>query len=72
MGDVVVLNNATTLDLPPDRVLSGALGQLDQVLLLGRDQEGADYFASSTTNKTELLWLVESFKQSLLSGDFDD
>lgn len=67
--NVVIFPGETKLDLPPDRVLSAALGQMDKVLVLGYDTEGRDYFAASMCNKAELLWLVEKFKGVLMESD---
>jgi len=72
MGKVVVLNVDTTLDVPPDRILEAATGKLDMVLLLGYNNDDEPYFASSTSDRLELLWLLESAKKELLDfeGDF--
>ncbi len=59
----------TTLDVPADNVLSGALGELSQVIVIGVDKDGEEYFASSTAFKPELLWRVERFKNWMMSED---
>jgi hypothetical protein len=69
MGEVVELGCWTTLEVPPDKVLKGAVGCMNQVLVLGYDKEGEEYFASSWGDRAELLWLVERFKQQLMSGE---
>ena len=68
MREVVELNCETTLELPPDRVLGAAVDKLNQVLVLGYDKEGDEYFATSMTNKAEILWLVGRFRSELLTG----
>ena len=68
MGEVVELGCWTTLEVPPDKVLKAAVDHLSNVLVIGYDTEGNEYFASSMTNRSEILWLVERFKQQLLDG----
>lgn len=72
MGEVVELGCLTRLDVPPDKVLTAAVGGMNQVLVLGYDKEGEEYFASSWTDRAEVLWLVERFKQQLLDGTLGD
>jgi hypothetical protein len=65
--NVVMLDGATTLDLPPARVLAGALeANLDAVLVLGLDRNGGEYFAGSTSDSGLALCLVERFKYLLM------
>ena len=68
MGEVVELGCWTKLDIPAEKVLTAAVGQVEQVLVLGYDKDGDEYFASSWSDKTEVLWLVERFRQQLLDG----
>lgn len=65
-GNVIPLGNITKLDLPVDRVLEAAKGRMDGVVLLGYDDEGDLYFASSYADGGEVLWLLEKCKQRLL------
>lgn len=66
MGEVVNLNNITKLDLDPDRVLNGALGKLESVVIAGFDKDGDEYFASSVADGGTALWLLERMKMKLL------
>lgn len=60
MGDVVHLNIPTNGDIPCDRVLSGAeAANLESVLVLGWDQSGDFYIASSSGDVGKLLMLLE-------------
>lgn len=43
MAEVHYLGGVTKLDLPPDRILEGAKGQLTGCVVLGYDQEGKFY-----------------------------
>lgn len=67
MGEVIDLPVVTRLDMNPDKVLEGAKGELEQVIVIGYDKEGEEYFASSIAGGPECLWLMERFKASLLA-----
>jgi len=57
----------------PDVVLERAVGSYDDVILLGWDKEGLfDPRASLGLDHKEILWLLELFKQNLLSGMYND
>jgi len=63
---VIPLNNITRLDLPVDQVLEQAKGQLKSVVLLGYDNDGKEYFASSIADGAEVNWLLDRCKLQLL------
>lgn len=66
MGKVVQLNGITRLDLPPDRILNDAIGQLESVAIIGYDTQGNEYFATNLADGGTVLWLLERSKKSLL------
>ena len=67
MGDVVNLEMVTRLDLPAERVLEKALERgLQSVVIIGYDNEGGEFFASSIADGGTALWLMERFKLKLL------
>lgn len=69
MAVIINFTGVTKLDLPADRVLEGAKGRLDGVLVLGFDSEdGAFYAASSYADGGTVLWLMEQCKKRLLEG----
>lgn len=68
MGEVVTFTGITKLDLPPDRILEAAVGVLDNVVVLGYDKEGNEYFASSYADGGSVLWLMERLKKQLLAA----
>lgn len=69
MGELVFLNNITKLDIPAERVLSEASSSsLDKAVVMGYDQDGELYFASSMADGGDVLWLMEECKQRLLKG----
>lgn len=67
MGEVIDLPVVTRLDLSADKVLESAIGEMDQVIVIGYDKEGDEYFASSIAGGPECLWLMERFKAALLA-----
>jgi len=68
--NVIPLGNITRLDLPTDRVLDAVKGDCsDGVVVVGFDNEGQLYFASSISDGGNVLWLLEQAKLALLKGD---
>ena len=67
ISNVINLDLVTRLDLPANRVLEAAIDKLDRVVIMGYDNDGDFYFASSITDGGEVLWLTEVMKQHLLS-----
>ena len=65
MGEVVTLPVETTLDTPPDRVLSAALGRLGCVVVIGTEEDGRHWLSSSTSDLERVLWLLERAKRQV-------
>jgi hypothetical protein len=69
LGDVVLLNVVTRLDIPVQRVLDGAVSaDLEEVVVIGYDKEGQFYFSSNKANGGSVLWLLEQAKKELLNA----
>lgn len=66
MSNVVDLPVVTTLDLNPDRVLNAAIGQLEEVVIVGFDKDGNEYFASSKADSGNVIYHLERAKYKLL------
>lgn len=68
MGDVVELDKLITmLDIPTERVLEAAKESCsDGVVVLGYDENGEFYCASSMSDCGEIIWLFERAKKRLL------
>lgn len=67
MGEVVPLDCVTKLDLNPDTVIAAALrAGLTDVVIVGYDADGDEYFASSMADGGAALWLLERCKKALL------
>lgn len=66
MTKVTRLPCITTLHIPADTILESAMGKLDGAVVMGWDEDGTLYFASSYANGGEVLWLMEKAKKDLL------
>lgn len=67
MGEVVVLDVITRLDIPVDRVLEGAIeAEMNNIVVIGYDKSGDEYFASSYASGADVLWALERAKKRLL------
>jgi hypothetical protein len=66
MTDVVAINKET--DLPANQILQSAIldPSLDIVIVIGRDQNGSLYFASSTTHAGEMTLLLKRAERHIL------
>lgn len=71
MGGVVLFDGLTSLDIPADRVLDGAVGVLDCACLAGITKSGKWYFASSTGDGRKLLEILKAAQDFLTNADFD-
>ena len=56
----------------PDAVLEQAIGQYQDVLIIGWDKDGLmDARSSLGLSRDNVLWLIEEFKLKLLNGDYE-
>ena len=60
----------TKLPTPPDQVLDGAKGKLDEVLILGWQEDGELWASSSQSNLDRALFLIEQFRFRMMRGDY--
>lgn len=65
---IIPFTGITKLDLPADRVLSQAIGNLEGVIVIGFDQAGDFYAASSYADGGTALWLLEQCKRRILEA----
>lgn len=65
---VIPLGNVTRLDIPSERVLA-ALPKLKGVVLMGYDEDGEEWFASSYSDGGMVLWLMERCKIKLIGAE---
>jgi hypothetical protein len=70
--NVISLGGVTRLDIPTDRVLEAAKSHCSEgVIVIGWDDDGSLYFASSMADGGEVLWLLEMCKKRLLEAGED-
>lgn len=65
-SNIIGFTGTTVIDIPPDKILDGAKGRLNEVLVLGWDKEDNLYAASSTSDIPEVIFLIERAKDFLL------
>ena len=68
MSNVEDLDVVTRLDIPSDKILKKAIGNVNDVIIIGWNEEGELYFASSKANGGDVLWLLELAKKRLLEA----
>ena len=72
-GTVVDLGCTTTADIPPEKILNGALrAGLKEVVVIGTLPDGSVYFAMSTAEAPDINWLLDCAKRLLLDGIMRD
>ena len=67
LTNVVQGNFVTRLDTDPDRVLQGAVGKLQSVVVIGYGVDGEEYYASSIADGPNALWLLRRMEHNLLT-----
>lgn len=66
-AEIIIFNGRTTLDIPAERVISGAgRAELASAVVIGRTDAGELYFAASLGNEAEVLLLLELARIELL------
>lgn len=70
MAKVVALNGTSRVE--PDVVLNAAVGELDEVIVIGDCLDGTKWLSASTADKQRLIWMLEQVKFNLMSGAYDD
>jgi hypothetical protein len=68
-SNVVYPHFITKLDLPADRILEKAQGQLDGCVVIGYTRDGDEYFASSYADGATINWLLDRCKRLLLNPE---
>ena len=68
MAKVIPIGTVTKLDIPVDKVLESAKGQLTGCLLMGFNNEGEFYASSSYADGGTILWLIEACKKKLMES----
>ena len=63
---MVVLPVVTTIPLDPNRVLTQAVDKLTKVVVIGYTLDGEEYFASSTSDGGDVLWMMARAQHKLM------
>ena len=66
MGDLLVMDIPTLGDIPVERICDAAK-DCTEVLIIGREENGARFYASSYSDGAKMLWEIELLKQKLLN-----
>jgi hypothetical protein len=64
--NVVIFPGITKLNMPADQILDEALGQLNEVVILGYDVDGEEYFAATNADGKDVIWLMDRCKHRLM------
>jgi len=66
MDNVIDLGIITKANVPPDYVLKKAVGKLTEVVVIGYDKDGEEFFASSVADGGDVLWLLKRCEIALM------
>jgi len=67
--NVVQFPGITILPIEPDKVLDGAkAANLEYVLVIGKNENGEEYFASSDADVSIAFYWIELFKHRTFTG----
>lgn len=73
MGEVIEGGFDTVADIPVDKVLAGAMnGNIEDVLVLGIDDQGNFYIAASSGSCALNLLMVETARAEILAQAWKD
>jgi hypothetical protein len=68
----VTVSGKTIPDILVDRLLENAIGELNEVVIIGTDKYGKEYFASSVADGPNVNWMLDRAKKALIEiVDFD-
>lgn len=70
-AEIFKFNGMTTVDLEPDDVLEAAKGKLQEVLIIGIDENAKIYIASTTGNVSENLLKAKIAEQIFVQQGMD-
>ncbi|MGB3209176.1 MAG: hypothetical protein WBB19_00580 [Desulforhopalus sp.] len=64
--EFVTLSDVRYLDIPADRILEAARGELNDVVIIGTHKDGTEYFASSVADGPNVNWMLDRAKKALV------
>ena len=65
-GKLLIFPVSTSLDIHADTVLKEAIGELNEVVIVGTRKDGQEYFASSIADGPNVNWMLDRAKKALL------
>lgn len=72
MSEVIKFPGKTYADIPPDDVLTSAMGKLSSVILVGYTTDGQEFIASSMSDAPQMVWLLERAKLYVIEDEQND
>lgn len=68
-AEIVSFPGGTMADVPVENVLNGAVNaDLKEAIVIGRDQDGEPFYASSLGDAGHILLEIEKFKKVLMEA----
>lgn len=72
-NNIVPFTGLTTVDLPPDQILEGALEKLKEVVVLGVEIDtGSLYVAGNSGSLADVNWLIDQCKTLILNSSDEE
>lgn len=71
MGKVVLYDGFTKLPINAERVREAAEKNCEQLVVIGVDKSGKDYYASNIADSGQVCLMVQRFLHKLVSGGFE-
>jgi len=62
----VIVNGITSPEVSVDQVLEAAIGELEEVVIIGTHKDGKEYFASSIADGPNVNWMLDRAKKALI------
>ncbi len=67
--NVIPIGGITRFNVDPNDIIKSAEGELETAIVIGWDNDGEFYFASSAADGGDILWLLEMAKKRLLEAE---
>jgi hypothetical protein len=62
----IIVPGVTCPDIPVDKVLQAAIGELKEVVIFGTHKDGREFFASSVADGPNVNWMLDRAKKALI------
>lgn len=64
--NILIVTGLTCPDIPVDKVLEAAIGELKDVVIIGTYKDGREFFASSIADGPNVNWMLDRAKKALI------